>query len=137
MLNGATGIAVGMATNIPPHNLTEVCDAITAYIKKPDITIEKLCEIVTGPDFPTGGMVQGDMLELYKTGRGRLLLRGKLTTETMKNKEAVVITEIPYMVNKSTLITQIASLIQDKKIKRYFWFKRWIFKKGRLELLLN
>jgi len=117
MLNGATGIAVGMATNIPPHNLTEVCDAITAYIKKPDITIEKLCEIVTGPDFPTGGMVQGDMLELYKTGRGRLLLRGKLTTETMKNKEAVVITEIPYMVNKSTLITQIASLIQDKKLR--------------------
>ena len=117
MLNGATGIAVGMATNIPPHNLTEVCDAITAYIKKPDITIEKLCEIVTGPDFPTGGMVQGDMIELYKTGRGRLLMRGKTNIETVKSKEAIVITEIPYMLNKTSLITQIANLIQAKKIK--------------------
>ncbi len=117
MLNGATGIAVGMATNIPPHNLTEVCDAIIAYIKKPEITIEKLCEIVTAPDFPTGGMVFGDMIELYKTGRGRLILRGKATIETVKKKEAVVITEIPYMLNKSNLITQIAGLIQNKKLK--------------------
>ncbi len=117
MLNGATGIAVGMATNIPPHNLTEVCDAILTYIKKPEVTIEELCEIVTGPDFPTGGMVQGDMVELYKTGRGRLILRGKITTETIKNKDATVITEIPYMLNKSTLVTQIAGLIQNKKLK--------------------
>jgi len=117
MLNGATGIAVGMATNIPPHNLTEVCDAINAYIKNPSITIDKLAEIVTGPDFPTGGMVQGDMLELYKTGRGRMVLRGKVTTETIRKKDAVVITEIPYMLNKSVLITQIASLVQSKKIK--------------------
>ena len=116
MLNGATGIAVGMATNIPPHNLTEVCEAITEYIKKPEITIEQLCEIVKGPDFPTGGLVQGDMTELYKTGRGRLLMRGKTITETIKNKELVVITEIPYMLNKSDLITQIANLIQSKKI---------------------
>ncbi|MEK6827276.1 MAG: DNA gyrase subunit A, partial [Nanoarchaeota archaeon] len=70
IINGATGIAVGMATNIPPHNLTEVCDAIVAQIKNPEIQIEQLCEIVTGPDFPTGGSVFGDMLELYKTGRG-------------------------------------------------------------------
>ena len=77
MLNGASGIAVGMATNIPPHNLTEVCNAIVAYIKKPKISIEELAKIVTGPDFPTGGMVFGDMLELYKTGRGRMILRGK------------------------------------------------------------
>jgi DNA gyrase subunit A len=117
MLNGATGIAVGMATNIPPHNITEVCDAITAYIKKPHISVEELCEIITGPDFPTGGMVQGDMIELYKTGRGRLIMRGKVTTETMKNKEAIIITEIPYMLNKTALITQIAELIQNKKIK--------------------
>ncbi len=117
MLNGATGIAVGMATNIPPHNLAEVCDAITAYIKKPDISIEELCEIVKGPDFPTGGMVQGNMVELYKTGRGRLIIRGKITSETLKNKELVVITEIPYMVNKSALVSQIASLIQSKKLK--------------------
>ena len=117
ILNGATGIAVGMATNIPPHNLTEVCDAIIAYIKKPSITTEELCEIVKGPDFPTGGLVQGNMLELYKTGRGKLIMRGKVTTETLKNKELVVITEIPYMLNKSHLVTQIAKLIQEKKIK--------------------
>ena len=117
MLNGATGIAVGMATNIPPHNLTEVCDAIIAYIKKPTITIEELVGIVTAPDFPTGGSVSGDMLELYKTGRGRLIMRGKIITETVRNKDAVVIIEIPYMLNKTTLITQIASFIQSKKIR--------------------
>ncbi|HDK42378.1 MAG TPA: DNA gyrase subunit A, partial [Candidatus Pacearchaeota archaeon] len=117
MLNGATGIAVGMATNIPPHNLTEVCDAITSYIKKPEITIEQLAEIVKGPDFPTGGSVQGDMKELYKTGRGRLIMRGKTATETIRNREIIVITEIPYMLNKSILITQIANLIQAKRIK--------------------
>ncbi|HEA46511.1 MAG TPA: DNA gyrase subunit A [Candidatus Pacearchaeota archaeon] len=117
MLNGASGIAVGMATNIPPHNLTEVCDAIIAYIKKPKITIEELAKIVTGPDFPTGGMVFGDMLELYKTGRGRMTMRGRVTTEVVKKKEAIVITEIPYMLNKSSLMTQIADLIQRKKLR--------------------
>lgn len=118
ILNGATGIAVGMATNIPPHNLTEVCDAIISYVKNPDITFEELGNIVTGPDFPTGGSVTGDMNELYKTGRGKMVMRGKTTTETLKNKkEAVVITEIPYMLNKSTLVEQIAKLVTDKKIK--------------------
>jgi len=117
MLNGATGIAVGMATNIPPHNIVEVCDAINVYIKNPKVTIERLCDFVTGPDFPTGGMVQGDMVELYNTGRGRLILRGKVTTEIVKKKEVVVITEIPYMVNKSVLITQIAKMVSDKKIR--------------------
>ncbi len=117
LLNGATGIAVGMATNIPPHNLTEVCDAISAYIKKPDITFEQLLEIITGPDFPTGGSVQGDMLDLYKTGRGKLIMRGRVTTEEIRNREYIVITEIPYMLNKSTLVEQIAGLVQDKKIK--------------------
>ena len=117
MLNGATGIAVGMATNIPPHNLTEVCDAIISCIKNPKITTEELCGIVTGPDFPTGGSVSGDMLELYKTGRGRLIMRGKVTTEKQKNRDLVVITEIPYMLNKSLLVTQIASLVQNKKLR--------------------
>jgi DNA gyrase subunit A len=117
MLNGATGIAVGMATNIPPHNLTEVCDAIIAHVKNPEISIEQLCEIISGPDFPTGGSVTGDMLELYKSGRGKLILRGRVTTENVRNKEAVVITEIPYMLNKSDLVTQIANLIQNKKLK--------------------
>ncbi|MBU2616422.1 MAG: DNA gyrase subunit A [Nanoarchaeota archaeon] len=117
MLNGASGIAVGMATNIPPHNLTEVCDAIIAYIKNPEITIEGLAEIVTAPDFPTGGSVSGDMLELYKTGKSKLTLRGKITTENTKGREAIIITEIPYMVNKSTLVTQIAEMVQSKKIR--------------------
>ena len=117
LLNGASGIAVGMATNIPPHNLIEVCDAIIAYIKNKNISFEELCEIVKGPDFPTGGSVQGDMLELYKTGIGKLIMRGKITTETLKNKEAIIITEIPYMLNKTLLVTQIAGLVQDKKIK--------------------
>jgi DNA gyrase subunit A len=121
MLNGASGIAVGMATNIPPHNLVEVCDAINTYIKNPDISIEKLCEIVSGPDFPTGGFVQGDMFGLYKTGRGRLIVRGKTITETLskrsQGKEAIVITEIPYMLNKTALISQIADLVQKKRIR--------------------
>ena len=115
LINGATGIAVGMATNIPPHNLTEICDAIIAYIKRHDISLEELCKIVQGPDFPTGGTVNGDMLELYKTGRGKLTIRGKVTTESGK-KDNVVITEIPYMVNKTTLIEEIAKMIQDKKV---------------------
>lgn len=117
MLNGATGIAVGMATNIPPHNLREVCDAIIAYIKNSNISIEELSEIVQAPDFPTGGTVSGDMLELYKTGRGKMMMRGKVSVERGKKKESIVITEIPYMLNKSTLITQIANLVQSKKIK--------------------
>ena len=117
LINGATGIAVGMATNIPPHNLTEICDGIIANIKNPGISVEELAKIITGPDFPTGGAVNGDMVELYKTGRGRLVIRGKVSTETIKNKEVIVITEIPYMLNKTTLIEQIAKLVQDKRIK--------------------
>ena len=115
LINGASGIAVGMATNIPPHNLTEVCDAIIAYINKPEITIEKLCEIVTGPDFPTGGYVSGDILSLYKTGRGRLVMRGKTNIEEHKGKENIIVTEIPYMLNKAELVTNIAKLVQEKK----------------------
>ena len=117
MLNGATGIAVGMATSIPPHNLTEVCDAIIFYIKKPNIDFSELIEIVKGPDFPTGGSVTGNMEELYKTGRGKLVTRGKVTNEIIKNKEGIVITEIPYLLNKSILVQQIADLVQKKKIK--------------------
>jgi len=117
MLNGASGIAVGMATNIPPHNLREVCDSVIAYIKNPNISFEELCNIITGPDFPTGGIIQGDMLELYKTGRGKLIMRGKTSIETQKNKESIIITEIPYLLNKSDLVTQIANMIQLKKIQ--------------------
>jgi DNA gyrase subunit A len=116
MINGASGIAVGMATNIPPHNLTEICNAIVEYIKNDNITIEELCQIVTGPDFPTGGAVSGDLVDMYRTGKGRLILRGKITTEESKGKEKIIITEIPYMLNKSTLVEQIATLIQNKKL---------------------
>lgn len=117
LLNGASGIAVGMATNIPPHNLTEVSDAIIATVKNPDISVEEICEIIQGPDFPTGGVITGDMVDLYRTGRGRVIVRGKVKTEALKKKNAVVITEIPYMVNKATLVTQIADLVRNKKIK--------------------
>ncbi len=117
MLNGATGIAVGMATNIPPHNLREVADAVVHYIDNPKATLKDFLEIVQGPDFPTGGLMQGNMQELYETGRGKVIVRGKTSFEESKKKDSIVITEIPYMVNKSTLITQIANLVRDKKIK--------------------
>lgn len=117
LINGATGIAVGMATNIPPHNLREVCDAIIAYIKNPEIAVDELCKIITGPDFPTGGSVFGNMNELYRTGKGKLRVRGKVNIEHLKNKDLIVITEIPYMLNKSILVEQIADMIQNKKLK--------------------
>lgn len=117
LMNGATGIAVGMATNIPPHNLTEICDAIVAYINKPSVTIEDLCEIVTGPDFPTGGTVSGEGIkEMYRTGKGRLIMRGVIKQEEHKGRTHLVITEIPYMVNKADLVTSIAKLATDKKL---------------------
>lgn len=116
LINGSSGIAVGMATNIAPNNLTEVCDAIIAYINKPEITIEKLADIVTGPDFPTGGSVSGEILEMYKTGKGRLVVRGKTTTEESRGKTSIIVTEIPYMLNKTDLVTSIAKLVQEKKL---------------------
>ncbi len=117
LINGSTGIAVGMATNMPPHNLTEVCDAIVALINKPSIEIPDLMEIVTGPDFPTGGSVSGEGIkEMYQTGKGRLITRGKTTTEEHKGRTSIIITEIPYMVNKADLVTSIAKLATEKKL---------------------
>ncbi|MEK6858324.1 MAG: DNA gyrase subunit A [Nanoarchaeota archaeon] len=117
LMNGATGIAVGMATNIPPHNLTEVCDALVQVINKPSTTIEELCDIVTGPDFPTGGTVSGEGIkEMYRTGKGRLVMRGVIKQEEHKGRTHIVITEIPYMVNKADLVTSIAKLATDKKL---------------------
>ena len=117
LLNGTTGIAVGMATNIPPHNLTELCDAITAYIDKHEITIEELTEIVKGPDFPTGGFAMGPgIVEMYKTGKGRIVMRARTTTEEKKGKDYIIVTEIPYMVNKAELIKNIARLASEKKL---------------------
>ncbi len=117
LINGATGIAVGMATNMPPHNLTEVCDAIISYINKPDITIDSLMEIVTGPDFPTGGSVSGEGIkEMYRVGKGRIVMRGKSTTEEHKGRTSIIVTEIPYMVNKADLVKEIAKLATEKKL---------------------
>ncbi|MEM4330638.1 MAG: DNA gyrase subunit A [Candidatus Pacearchaeota archaeon] len=115
LLNGASGIAVGMATNIPTHNINDVCDAILYYLDNPETDIEKLVEKIKAPDFPTGGYVSGDFLNMYKTGRGKLIMRGKVTVEE-KEKLRVVITEIPYQVNKTSLIEQIAELIREKKL---------------------
>jgi len=117
LLNGATGIAVGMATNIPPHNLTEICDAIIEYIKKPDISIDSLTEIVTGPDFPTGGTISGSGIkEMYRTGKGKIIMRARTKTEEKKGRTSIIITEIPYMVNKADLVKSIAKLATEKKL---------------------
>lgn len=117
LLNGATGIAVGMATNIPPHNLTEICDAVLKLIEKPDATSDELAEIVTGPDFPTGGYITGSGIkEMYKTGKGRIIMRARTSTEDIKGRPSIVISEIPYMVNKAELVKAIAKLATEKKL---------------------
>jgi DNA gyrase subunit A len=117
LLMGATGIAVGMATNIPPHNLNEICDAITEYIKNPKITVDELANIVKGPDFPTGGFAMGPGIkEMYKTGKGKVIMRGKTTTEEVKGKQRIIITEIPYMLQKTILVKDIAKLASEKRL---------------------
>jgi DNA gyrase subunit A len=118
LLNGASGIAVGMSTNIPPHNCTELIDTIIAQIKNPNITIDEILKIMPGPDFPTGGVIHGSkeiIRQAYETGRGIIKLRGIANVETESNK--IVISEIPYQVNKTKLIEKIASLVREEKIK--------------------
>ena len=120
LANGAGGIAVGMATNIPPHNLGELIDACVAMIDDPAISIDDLNAIVPGPDFPTGGVIlgRGGIRNAYHTGRGSILMRGKVEMETVrKEREAIVITEIPYQVNKATMVERIAELVREKKIE--------------------
>jgi DNA gyrase subunit A len=120
LVNGAGGIAVGMATNIPPHNLGETIDAVLALMDKPDITIEELTEIIPGPDFPTGGSILGraGIRSAYATGRGSIVMRSKVEVETIrKDREALIVTEIPYQVNKATLIEKIADLVREKRIE--------------------
>lgn len=119
LINGASGIAVGMATNIPPHNLNEIVDGLVALIKDPEISDEKLMKYVTAPDFPTGGIIYGyeGVKEAYKTGRGKIIIRAKANIETLKSgKENIVITELPYQVNKANLIEKIAELVKEGKI---------------------
>ena len=119
LVNGASGIAVGMATNMPPHNLSEVIEAGDAYIDNPEITVEELMEFVKAPDFPTGGYIYGvsGVREAYLTGRGRVIMRAKAEIESGQTHDKIVITEIPYNVNKAELIKYIADLVNDKKIE--------------------
>ena len=120
LLNGASGIAVGMATNMAPHNLGECCDAICAYIDNPEITTDELMHYIKGPDFPTGGIVmgKGGIKEAYETGRGRVVVRSKTEIEVDdKGRETIVVTEIPYMVNKREMIEKIAQLAEEKKVE--------------------
>lgn len=119
LVNGATGIAVGMATNIPPHNLSEVISAIHVLMKNPDATTADLMEVLPGPDFPTGGLVMGKsgIRKAYETGRGAIVLRARTEIQTQKNgKERIIVTEIPYMVNKARLVERIAKLAREKQI---------------------
>lgn len=119
LINGSSGIAVGMATNMPPHNLGEVIDATTMFIDNPSSALEDLLEVIQGPDFPTGGFICGrsGILEAYKTGRGKIILRAKAEVVDVGGRERIVVTEIPYMVNKARLIESIADLVKDKKIE--------------------
>ena len=120
LVNGAGGIAVGMATNIPPHNLGETIDGVLALMDKPEITIEELMELIPGPDFPTGAAIlgRGGIRSAYSTGRGSIIMRAKVHVETLrKDREALIVTEIPYQVNKATLIEKIADLVREKRLE--------------------
>ncbi len=119
LVNGSSGIAVGMATNMPPHNLGEIVDASIRVINHPESTVNDLLQIVKGPDFPTGGIIMGraGIVEAYANGRGRVVVRGKVTEEKIRERRALVFTEIPYMVNKANLLIAIAELVKDKRIE--------------------
>ena len=119
LLNGSAGIAVGMATNMAPHNLSECCDAVCAYIDNPEITTEELMQYMKGPDFPTGGIIQGvsGIRDAYETGRGRVVVRAKTEIEVADNgRETIVVTEIPYMVNKRSMIEKIGQMVEEKRL---------------------
>jgi DNA gyrase subunit A len=115
LCNGSDGIAVGMATSLPPHNLREVCCALRAILDSPDVSLGDLCKIVKGPDFPTGGIVMGHsgILRAYTTGRGQVKLRARYSVEEVRTKEQIVITEIPYQVRKVTIIEKIVEVVKD------------------------
>ena len=141
LLNGASGIAVGMATNMAPHNLSECCDAICAYIDNPDISVEELMEHIKGPDFPTGGIIMGrqGIIDAYNTGRGRVVMRAKTEIEELENgREVIVVTEVPYMVNKADMISRIGEMVHDKKIEGIADIRELTNRKGiRIEFLVK
>ena len=119
LINGASGIAVGMATNIPPHNLSEVIDGINLFISNNDVEIEDLIKVVKAPDFPTGGIIYGydGVKEAFMTGRGKVVIRGRAVIEEIDNRECIVVDQIPYLTNKADMIRKTAELINDKKIE--------------------
>ncbi|NLZ54218.1 MAG: DNA gyrase subunit A [Thermoanaerobacteraceae bacterium] len=120
LVNGSSGIAVGMATNVPPHNLGEVIDGVVLMIDNPEVTSDDLMRAIKGPDFPTGGIIQGDsgIKDMYRTGRGSIVVRAKATIEAIESsRQRIVVTEIPYMVNKARMLEKIAELVRDKKIE--------------------
>ncbi len=119
LINGSSGIAVGMATNIPPHNISEVCDAVIKVIEKPDVSVDELIKIIPGPDFPTAGFIIGKegIREAYKTGKGIIKIRANAYIETGKRRNRIIISEIPYQVNKTRLLERIGELVRDKKIE--------------------
>src|SRR5689334_7360255 len=120
LVNGSGGIAVGMATNIPPHNLGEVIDACIAHLDNPEITLEELCQIVPGPDFPTGGLILGrvGIMGAYHKGRGSIVMRAKVHVEEIrKDREALIVTAIPYQVNKRVLVEKIAEQVREKRVE--------------------
>ncbi|MGB4130423.1 MAG: DNA gyrase subunit A [Tepidanaerobacteraceae bacterium] len=120
LVNGSSGIAVGMATNIPPHNLGEVIDGVVMMIDNPDLSCDDLMKVIKGPDFPTGGLIKGDsgIKDMYRTGRGSIVVRAKATIENIDaSRQRIVVTEVPYMVNKARMLEKIAELVRDKKIE--------------------
>ena len=120
LVNGAGGIAVGMATNIPPHNLGEVIDGCCALLDNPELTIDELIQYIPGPDFPTGGLIMGrsGINQAYHTGRGSVVMRGRTHIEEVrKDREAIIVTEVPYQVNKARMIERIAEMVRDKRIE--------------------
>ena len=141
LLNGSSGIAVGMAPNMAPHNLGECCDAICAYIDNPDITTEELMEYIKGPDFPTGGIIMGrqGIVDAYNTGRGRVVIRAKAEIEEIENgREAIVVTEVPYMVNKADMLARISEMVRDKKIEGISDIRELTSREGiRIEFIIK
>ena len=141
LLNGSSGIAVGMATNMAPHNLGECCDAICAYIDNPDITVEELMEYIKGPDFPTGGIIMGrqGIVDAYTTGRGKVVVRAKTEIEEGDGgRETIVVTEVPYMVNKAEMLQRISEMVRDKKIEGIADIRELTNREGiRIEFLVK
>ena len=129
LINGSSGIAVGMATNIPPHNLTEVINGIIKIIDEDNVTDEELMQVIKGPDFPTGGIILGKegIKQAYTTGRGKVTVRAEAEIEEMSgNRQRIIVSSLPYQVNKAKLIENISHLVKDKKNRRNFRIKRRI-----------